>query len=367
MVIRTMVGALADRGIDVDVATTDDHGAGRFEGGRCEVNSGGAYHFFPRQYRFYSFSWPLNRWLAKHVRDYDVVHVHGLFSYPPTVAALWARRRGVPYIIRPFGVLNRWGVENRRPWLKQLSIRMLERRLLANAAAVHFTSAQEEIEAREQAADFKAVIIPNPIDLSNLSQAPAGWLRSRYPQLANRRIVIFLSRLDRKKGIDLLLNAFAEVRRSVADVSLVIAGNGEEAFVSGLRRQAEQLGIHDDVVWAGFVEGEKKVAALRESDLYVLPSYSENFGVAVIEALACGLPVIVSDQVALHRELTASNAGLVVPCDAVRLAGAIQRALSDPGLCSTLARNGVPLAKTFSIESVTPQLVALYQGLISNT
>ena len=94
--------------------------------------------------------WPLNRWLREHIRDYDVVHIHALFSYPATVAAHWARRYGLPYVVRPLGTLNRWGVENRRPWLKQLSLRLVERRILAGAAAVQFTSAQEEIEARSQ-------------------------------------------------------------------------------------------------------------------------------------------------------------------------------------------------------------------------
>jgi glycosyltransferase involved in cell wall biosynthesis len=367
MVIRTMVGGLVGRGAKVHVATTDDDGAGRFEGGRSTVESGGTYWFFPRQFRFYTFSWPLNRWLAEHIREYDVVHIHALFSYPATVAAHWARRYGLPYIVRPLGTLNRWGVENRRPWLKGLSLRMVERRILAGAAAVQFTSEQEEIEARDQGMVTRPVIIPNAVEFSDFRQDGApGWLRARYPQLAGRKIALFLSRIDRKKGLDLLLSAFAEVRRQRPDAALVIVGNGDDAFLSVLRRQAQQLGIEGDVLWAGFLEGEQKVAALRESDVFVLPSYSENFGVAVVEAMACGLPVIVSDQVGIHRELSASDAALVVPCEKDRLAKAILQVFDDAALRSRLSQNGIAMSKTFSVEAVTDQLVDLYRDIISS-
>jgi glycosyltransferase involved in cell wall biosynthesis len=247
-------------------------------------------------------------------------------------------------------------------------LRLVERRILAGAAAVQFTSAQEVIEAKAQGVIARPVIIPNAIEFSDFSSihgATEGWLRSRYPQLNGRRIVLFFSRLDRKKGLDLLIAAFAEVRRQAPDAALVIVGNGDEDFLSLLRRQAGQAGIAEDIVWTGFLEGEQKVAALREADVFVLPSYSENFGVAVVEAMACGLPVIVSDQVGIHRELAQSEAGLVVPCEKGRLAETILQVLGDEGLRSKLSQNGIALAKTFSVETVTDQLVSLYREIIS--
>jgi len=364
MVIRTMTRGLAERGVQVDVATTDDDGAGRFEGRPSPaVESGGTYRFFPRQVRFYLFSLPLNRWLGDHLREYDLVHIHALFSYPATVAASWARKYGLPYIVRPLGTLNRWGVENRRPWLKQLSLRMVERRILAGAAAVHFTSAQEELEARVQGAITRPVIIPNAIELSDFREAGPGWLRAAYPQLDGRRIVLFLSRLDPKKGLDLLLSAFHEVRRQHPEAALVVAGDGDRDFVSSLHRQAQQLGLGRDIVWAGFLEGKQKVTAMREADVFVLSSYSENFGVAVVEAMACGLPVIVSDQVGIHHEISASGAGLVVPCEKDRLANAILHVLGDDGLRSRLAQNGIALSQTYSVEAVMDQLIRLYRDI----
>src|SRR5262249_3487222 len=113
------------------------------------------------------------------------------------------------------------------------------------------------------------------------------------------------------------------------------------------------------------LEGEEKVGALRDADIFVLPSYSENFGVAVVEAMACGLPVIVSDQGGIHRELTAADARIVVPCEKERLTQSILQLLGDAALHSRLSRNGIALAKTFSVDAVTEQLVSLYREIIA--
>jgi glycosyltransferase involved in cell wall biosynthesis len=231
---------------------------------------------------------------------------------------------------------------------------------------VQFTSTQEEIEARDQGVTLRPVIIPNAVEFSDFREDSTGWLRARYPQLAGRPVILFLSRVDPKKGLDLLLAAFAEVRRRMPNAALVIAGEGDSAFVSRLHSQAAQLGIEADTVWTGFIEGKQRVAALREADVFVLPSYSENFGVAVVEAMACGLPVIVSDQVGIHRELTAADAGVVTPCEHGRVAEAILQVLSDEGLRSRLSHNGTALAKTFSVENVTDQLMSLYSDIISS-
>lgn len=128
VMLRTMAKGLAQAGVEVDVATTDDNGPGRLSVSHTIpiVEEAVTYRYFPRQTRFYTFSWPLNHWLAQHVQDYDLVHIHAIFSYVAIPAAFYAKRYGVPYVVRPLGVLNRWGIQNRRPWLKQLSFRFIE-------------------------------------------------------------------------------------------------------------------------------------------------------------------------------------------------------------------------------------------------
>src|SRR5437879_700359 len=147
--VRRLAGSLARAGIETHVATTDDNGPETLQV-RCGVpvvQDGATYWYFRRQTRFYTFSWPLGAWLARHVADFDAVHIHALFSFATLPAAYWARRRGVPYIVRPLGTLNEWGMRNRRPWLKRLSFRLIESRILKHAALVHYTSDQERLEA----------------------------------------------------------------------------------------------------------------------------------------------------------------------------------------------------------------------------
>lgn len=362
-----MARGLVQEGFTVDVATTDDNGPARLDVllGQPILEDGVTYRYFARQTRFYAFSLPLTRWLAKHVKDYDLVHIHALFSYATMPAAYWANRYSVPYIVRPLGVLNRWGMRNRRPWLKQISIKLIESRILSGAAAVHYTSEQESLEAAELNITHRAVIIPNGIDIpAEAAKSAQGGFRGRHPELRNRQIVLFLSRIDRKKGLDLLLPAFANVIKEHPRAVLVIAGNGEPAFVDALKREATRIGVAREIIWPGFLSGNEKWAAMADADVFVLPSYSENFGIAVAESLACGLPVVVSHQVAIHHEISESTAGLVVPCETAPLAKAIGILLADNCLRKEMGTAARRCAHTkFSLQSTTQQLVRLYQDV----
>jgi glycosyltransferase involved in cell wall biosynthesis len=360
VLMRTLARALSQAGMEVHVATTDDNGPGRLRVplGVPQQEDGATFWYFPRQTRFYTFSWPLTRWLARHVREFDLVHIHALFSYAALPAALLARRAGVPYIVRPLGTLNRWGIENRRPWLKKLSFRLLESRILASAAGIHYTSEQELVEAGELGVSAHPIVIPNAVEL------PVGQASWPVPS-AGCRVILFLSRIDRKKGLDLLLEAFVRVRSRCPDALLVLAGTGDPTWVTALKSTADRLGIAADVIWAGFLSGDDKWAALTSADVFVLPSYSENFGIALVEALACGCPVVLSDQVGIHREITRAEAGLVTPCRVEELATAILNVLTDAALRRRMSENGVRLARQqFSLEAVSRQLAAAYAAVI---
>lgn len=360
--VRTMARALAQAGMEVHVATTDDNGPARLSvpRGVPQAEDGATFWYFPRQTRFYIFSWPLTRWLARHVCEFDLVHIHALFSYAALPAALLARRAGVPYIVRPLGTLNRWGIANRRPWLKKLSFRLIESRIVAGAAGIHYTCEQELVEAGDLGVAAHPLIIPNAVDLPG----GAGGQPANPPK--DRKVILFLSRFDRKKGLDLLFAAFARVRNECPDVLLVLAGAGDPALVAQLREEAQRLGITPHVVWAGFLTGEEKWAALRQADVFALPSYSENFGVALVEALACGCPVVLSDQVGIHREIARAGAGLVTPCKVNELARALLDVLTDAALRRRMSENGLRLARQqFSLDAVSRKLVETYGTVIA--
>src|SRR5579863_2444161 len=237
--VRAIASGLARRGVETHVATTDDNGPGRkldVDLGRPIREDGVIYWYFSRQTSFYLCSLPFTKWLWAHASDYELIHIHAVFSYCSNAAAWIARRKRIPYVIRPLGVLNRWGMENRRPGLKRLSFAFLEKPLLRRAAFIHYTAEQERIEAAECGFSDNPMIIPNPVETpampGNLACEP---LRSRFPDLSKKRIILFLSRIDRKKGLDLLIPAFQGVLKDFPETALVIAGDGDRALIETLR------------------------------------------------------------------------------------------------------------------------------------
>jgi glycosyltransferase involved in cell wall biosynthesis len=254
-------------------------------------------------------------------------------------------------------------MENRRPWLKRLSFHVVERRILKHASLVHYASERERTEAECLFASTASAVIPNPM-ADPEKEALVGQFRARFPQLHGRRVVLFLSRLDVVKGLELLLHAFARVRADVPDAVLVLAGSGDEQFVRELKTMTVSLGIAPEVVWTGFLADGQKQAALADADVFVLPSHSENFGIAVAEAMAAGLPVIVSDQVGIHRDVADARAGLVVPCQVDELANALIRLLHDPALRKAMGRAGACFARQqYSSEAVTRKLISVYNEI----
>jgi glycosyltransferase involved in cell wall biosynthesis len=287
----------------------------------------------------------------------------------------------VPYVIRPLGVLNRWGLTNRRRLLKQVWLRFVEGPILERAAAIHYTSDSERDEAAligGEIAQLRSFVIPIPVG-GSLGASDAALRQSisrevgdsvlflqSYPKAREKKIVLFLARLDEKKGLDLLLQAFADVRHEHGDSVLVIAGDGQRQFVERLHRQAEDLGIANDIIWTGFLSGPQKAAAFSAAQVYVLPSYSENFGIAAAEALTFGVPTVLSDQVAIAGDAAAAGASIMVRPNATEIARAIKQLLKDPPARETLSRNGKQFAqRSFSTERVSEQLVSEYRKILN--
>jgi glycosyltransferase involved in cell wall biosynthesis len=357
--------ALCRAGISVDVATTDGNtstGTPNAPLYHPEVRNGVNYFHFRRQAELYKVSWALSRWLARNITSYDLVHIHALFSYSSGSAAYSAFSNRIPYVVRPLGVLNRWGMANRRRMVKRLSFNLIESRILRNAAAVHYTSRQEKLEAEEAGVGTASAIIPLGIDLSEFGELPDPEIfYTRFSKAAGRKLILFLSRLDPKKGLDLLLPAFCEVHRQSPETLLVIAGGGDEGFIRDLKSRAQELKIDDSIIWTGFLGGEEKLSALAAASVFTLPSYSENFGIAAVEALAAGKPSVISDQVGIAPDVVEYDAGLVVPCLAPDLAGALLTMLREPELRQRLGANARRLAVgRFSTEAMSDSLVNLY-------
>jgi glycosyltransferase involved in cell wall biosynthesis len=368
MALPAMAKSLAERGIQIDVATTDDDGMGRRLSGVAhggpQERDGFRVFYFPKQTEFYKVSLPMFLWLMRHAGDYDLVHVHTVFSFS-TLAAGWsASLRGVPFIVRPLGVLNSWGMNNRRRWIKAWSFRLLDRPVLNLASAMHYTSNQERDDAARLCLKAFPAVVPLGIDLLPFDRLPDATLfLEQHPLIAGRPIVLFLSRLDRKKNVELLLEAFARVATFAC---LVIAGSGEEEYVQGLEERTHQPDLAGRVVWAGYLSGQTKLAALAAATIFVLPSESENFGIALLEAMASGLPCISTSGVALAAE--SASAVLLTPTDPQALAAAITRLLADPVERKRLGNTARQCAQEqYSLAAMSRNLTKLYQTVLSKT
>jgi len=366
--IRAMTRELVRQGVAVEIATTDDDGpqarmAVSLEKPSCE--NGVTIRYFRRETGFYTVSSPFARWLNKHARDYDVIHIHALFSYTSVIAGRIARRQKVPYIVRPLGVLNRWGMENRRKHLKALSFRFLDKPVAQNAALIHYTSEAEKRAAELSGISAPSIVLPLGLDLEEFAHLPPreeAW--RKWLLLRERPVILFLSRIDPIKGLDLLLPAFLQVLAEYPNAILFIGGTGEENFVASLKARAQDLGIAEKIIWAGFVKGHDKLLALVAADVFVLPSYSENFGIAAAEALGAGLPVVISDQVGFAPDVVQTQAGKVTACDESEIAAALSELLGNEGERRVLGERGKQLAhEKYSIAANTRQLRSHYERI----
>jgi glycosyltransferase involved in cell wall biosynthesis len=292
----------------VEVVCLDDPAAAYVQGQSFPVHAlgppQGGYRWTPR----------LQPWLADNLSRFDGVVIHGLWQYHGYGTYGVVRGR-LPYVVFPHGMLDPYFKRAfpLKHLKKQVYWLVRERRMLRDARAVCFTTA---IERDSSAKTFwprgwKSVVVSlGTSEPAGEPDAQRERFLARFPALRGRRYFLFLSRIHRKKGCDLLLEAFGRVAPD-ANLDLVMAGPDEEGLQAGLEAQAQRLGISERVHWTGMLEGDVKWGALRGAEAFVLPSHQENFGVAVVEALACGIPVIISDKVNIWPDLVQDRAGIV--------------------------------------------------------
>jgi glycosyltransferase involved in cell wall biosynthesis len=260
----------------------------------------------------YGFRTGLIAWLRAEARRHDAIFVHGLWQYHGAAASLALSSRDTPYYLFPHGMLDPWFAADRaRHFKKRLYWEAVEKRVTRKARALLFTSAAEMARApstfgapwRAQHVVGLGVADPPP-DAESQREA----FLNRFPQLRGRRIILFLGRIDRKKGCDLLARAFAAINPD--GFELVFAGPCADP---GYRTEIEQTGARAH--FTGMLEGPEKWGAFRCTEVFALPSHQENFGIAVTEALACGLPVLLSTAVDIHPAVIASGAGFAEAAD----------------------------------------------------
>lgn len=312
----------------------------------------------------YFYSPDLEKELKEMVENFDLVHIHGLWLFPTFIASRICQKKRVPYLIRPCGMLDQYCLSHHR-LRKKIYASFFEKENLDRASVIHFTTEEEKYRSKSYRLKPRAVVIPLGIDLTPYSNLPPkGSFRKNHPHLLDRKIILFLGRVNFKKGLELLTQSFSRLVHEGENIQLVIAGTDDEGYGVRVKRLVAEEKISDRVLWAGFIQGEEKLALLNDSDLLCLPSRQENFGLAVAEAMAAGLPVVVSDQVNIHKEIKQFQAGLVTSCDPATLHLALQQLLRDEALRKTMGENGKRLVQEkYQWDLVTPEVIRLYESI----
>lgn len=327
--IRQVTPALAARGHETAVVCLDDPSApwvAEFPGCVHAVGpASGGYGYAPA----------LVPWLRRHAPEYDAVVVHGLWQYPGlgTRRALRGRQ---PYFVFPHGMLDPW-FKRAHPLkhLKKSAYWLVgERRVLRDAAAALFTCEEERLLARRSFRPYRcreAVVSYGTGGPAGDAGAQRAAFLAAFPELRGKRLLLFLSRIHPKKGCDLLIEAFAGVAGRDPGLHLVLAGPDQVGWQAELAALARRLGVGGRVTWTGMLSGDLKWGALRAAEAFALPSHQENFGIVVAEALACGVPVLITDKVNIWREIEADGAGLVAEDTAPGVAALLERWLRLSG------------------------------------
>ena len=368
--------ALTQAGIEVTILTTNTNGdAGQppldvplnqlltsAEGYRI------IYFACSPPFRRYKFSLPLLLWLSKNAKNYDLAHIHALFSPVSTFAAKVAYQQGLPYILRPLGTLDPADLQKKRI-LKQVYGYLLERPNLTRSAVLHFTSQEECRISERYNITTKDLVLPLGVEIP-VSLPPVGQTRHKLGIATETPLLVFLSRIDPKKGLDLLIPALEAIQAKGVEFHFVLAGSNPQdpSYIAKINNTIESSPLSACTSITGFIQGESKTSLLQDADIFVLPSYYENFGIAVVEAMAVGTPVVISDQVHIWPEVQESQAGWITTTTIESLTDTLLLALQDKESQVVKGENARHLVEqNYTWSNIVKKMIKTYEVVICST
>ncbi len=357
-----MCRALLEAGVDVELAATDDDGRGRMDVPVRDVtwHQGVPTRFFRKLWcgvpvlGEFQHGMGYGRWLSSHIRNFDIIHVHALFSSVSSNSMRIARREGIPYVLRPLGILEKYSL-GRRGIKKRAYLALGEKTNLLGCSAYHLTSRREEAVSWLPGKARRWIV---PLAVETPAGVPARGGRADVPTL------LFLGRWDVKKRIPLLLEALA----GLVEIPwrLVLAGAGDEHMSKRVEQAISRFGLSNRIDLPGFLTGADKEAALSQADLFVLPSMSENFGVAVAEAMVRGVPVVVTRGVALANEIEDCRGGWIAGEGVEELRSVLRTALENSEDLRIRGKNAADWARRMlTWRRCAESLVDCYKELLN--
>ena len=299
--------------------------------------------------------------------NYDLIHISGVWNFPTLAGSISGLVNNVPYVITPHGTLNKNSVSLKSKDKKFLYYNMIANHCLNRASAIHFTTKDERdnvlslfnIKARH-------IIVPNGINLKSYLNLPQnGFFIENHEELIGKKYIIFLGRITRIKGLDILAQAFGRISQTHPDIYLVIAGPDNEGLIQNLKPILASNLVLDKTIFTGMLSDKMRIASLVDSSVFVLPSYSENFGMAVVEAMACGAPVVISNNVGIYREVQERNAGIVVEATPDSIYHGVVALLDNQQLRGEVVSNAKRmLSELYDISNVANTMIEEYLSII---
>jgi len=300
------------------------------------------------------------------IDDFDIIHLHGVFDYYTYFVC--KNKSDKPIVLSPRGSLIEFGfnINLVNKMKKSLYIKSLGKMIFDRVDAIHLTSEYEFEEFQKVVGikyNSKIHIIPNGINIDNSKYSEDLFL-DKY-NLRNKRIILFLGRIHKVKGLNILIQAFARLVTKYKDLILVISGPDENGYKNIIDKLIETYKIKNYVLFTGMIDGELKWSAYRSAEIFVLPSYTENFGMVVIEAMVCGVPVILSNRVGIYRDVEKKGAGVIIEPNVDSLYNGIRTLLDNRELAIKTGENGREMVKEYyDINAVSDKMIGLYKQLI---
>ena len=367
-VVLNLTRAIRSQGVDAEIATTNDNFIGTLDiplSQRVEYEQVPIWFFprFPVRMKEFLFSGSLSHWLWLNTRNYNLTIAHYLFSYAPSCLATIARLQNIPYGVRTIGQLTPWALAQSR-FKKQIYTALIERRNLEHAAFVHCTSSEEATDVTRLGIKTPKVVLPLGVNPPQIISAAKLELHHRYHIPENIPVILFLSRLHPKKRPDLLIQVLGQLVAQKQPFHLILAGSGDTNYLDSLHQLIALYNIQEQTTFTGFVTGRDKDLLFQGSDLFVLPTYSENFGIVLAEAMVAGLPVITTSGAQISTEIVQAKAGLIVDSES-QLQLAIIQLLQSPNLRQELGENGRQFAlQKYSWPAIAKQFITVYEMIL---
>ena len=367
-IVVEMAQALGSHGVSVDIVATNADGFKK-------VNAPIQTWIYEKYYRVqyfpyadwsdYKVSFALTKWLFLNVGNYDLVHTNAIFSYP-VLPAHWAcQLHQVPYIMTPHGMLEPWALAY-KAWKKRLYYVLVEKTALQNANAIQITGSPEANSVKSLDIETPLTFVPNGIHCQDFETLPNPEIfYKKFPDTRNKTLIIFLGRLDPKKGLDLLATAFAKVHTQFPQTHLIIAGPDNIVFLPTTQGYFAQAGCLDAVTFTGMLTGTLKYAALAAASLYVAPSYSEGFSVSVLEGMASGLPCVITTGCNFPEAIEA-QAAYAVNIDADEVANTLIQCLKNPQQAKAIGDRARKLVfEQYTWESIATKMIQVYTAILN--